>query len=80
MIGTVKGDLHDVGKNIVIMLIEAAGFNVIDLGIDVQGKAFVEAVERDKPHVLGLSAMLTTTMMEMKKVIDLLKEHNLRIR
>ena len=78
VIGTVKGDLHDVGKNIVIMLIEAAGFNVIDLGIDVQGKAFVEAVERDKPHVLGLSAMLTTTMMEMKKVIDLLKEHNLR--
>lgn len=78
VIGTVKGDLHDVGKNIVIMLIEAAGFQVVDLGIDVKEAVFIEAVREKKPVVLGMSAMLTTTMMEMKKVIDLLKEEGLR--
>jgi 5-methyltetrahydrofolate--homocysteine methyltransferase len=78
LIGTVKGDLHDVGKNIVIMLIEAAGFQVIDLGFDVSDKVFIDTVREKRPQVLGMSAMLTTTMMEMKKVIDLLKENNLR--
>ncbi len=78
VIGTVKGDLHDVGKNIVIMLIEAAGFEVVDLGIDVSGKVFAETVIEKKPQILGMSAMLTTTMMEMKNVIDLLQEQNLR--
>ncbi len=77
-IGTVKGDLHDVGKNIVIMLMEAAGFEVIDLGINISGNVFAETVREKKPQVLGMSAMLTTTMMEMKNVIDLLKEENLR--
>ncbi|MGC2692900.1 MAG: cobalamin-dependent protein, partial [Desulfobaccales bacterium] len=77
-IGTVKGDLHDVGKNIVIMLMEAAGFEVIDLGINVSQDLFAETVREKKPQVLGMSAMLTTTMMEMKKVIDLLQEENLR--
>ncbi len=78
VIGTVKGDLHDVGKNIVIMLMEAAGFEVVDLGIDISGKMFAETVREKKPQVLGMSAMLTTTMMEMEKVIDLLQEENLR--
>jgi 5-methyltetrahydrofolate--homocysteine methyltransferase len=78
VIGTVKGDLHDVGKNIVILLMEAAGFEVIDLGINVSKETFIETVKQKKPHVLGLSAMLSTTMMEMKVVIDFLKEQNLR--
>lgn len=78
VIGTVKGDLHDVGKNIVIMLLETAGFEVLDLGIDIPGDKFVEAVRQKKPDVLGMSAMLTTTMMECKKVIKLLADENLR--
>jgi 5-methyltetrahydrofolate--homocysteine methyltransferase len=60
------------------MLIEAAGFQVIDLGFDVSDKVFIDTVREKRPQVLGMSAMLTTTMMEMKKVIDLLKENNLR--
>ncbi|MEN6437061.1 MAG: corrinoid protein [Syntrophobacter sp.] len=78
VIGTVKGDLHDVGKNIVIILMEGAGFDVIDLGMDVSEKTFIETVKEKKPQALGMSAMLTTTMQEMKKVIDLLKEEGLR--
>jgi 5-methyltetrahydrofolate--homocysteine methyltransferase len=78
VIGTVKGDLHDVGKNILIMLIEAAGFEVIDLGIDVADTVFTDIVKNKHPHVIGMSAMLTTTMMEMKKVIDQLKSLSLR--
>ncbi len=78
IIGTVKGDLHDVGKNIVIMLLETAGFEVIDLGIDISGEKFAQAVREKKPDVLGMSAMLTTTMMECKKVINLLEQENLR--
>jgi 5-methyltetrahydrofolate--homocysteine methyltransferase len=78
VIGTVKGDLHDVGKNIVIILMEGAGFEVIDLGMDVSEKTFIETVREKKPNALGMSAMLTTTMMEMKKVIDLLKQEGLR--
>lgn len=78
IIGTVKGDLHDVGKNIVIMLLETAGFEVIDLGIDISDEKFAQAVREKKPDVLGMSAMLTTTMMECKKVINLLERENLR--
>jgi 5-methyltetrahydrofolate--homocysteine methyltransferase len=78
VIGTVKSDLHDVGKNIVVILLEGAGFEVIDLGMDVSERTFIETVREKKPHALGMSAMLTTTMMEMKKVIDLLKEEGLR--
>lgn len=78
IIGTVKGDLHDVGKNIVIMLLETAGFEVLDLGIDISEDKFVEAVKEKKPDVLGMSAMLTTTMMECKKVISALVQENLR--
>jgi 5-methyltetrahydrofolate--homocysteine methyltransferase len=78
VIGTVKGDLHDVGKNIVIILMEAAGYEVIDLGMDVSAKTFIETVKDQQPQVLGMSAMLTTTMMEMKNVIESLKAENLR--
>jgi 5-methyltetrahydrofolate--homocysteine methyltransferase len=78
VIGTVKGDYHDVGKNIVIMLMEAAGYEVIDLGMDVSEVTFIDTIKEKKPDVMGMSAMLTTTMMEMKKVIDLLNEKNLR--
>jgi 5-methyltetrahydrofolate--homocysteine methyltransferase len=79
-IGTVKGDLHNVGKNILIMLIEAAGLEVIYLGTNVADKVFTDIVKTKQPHVIGLSAMLTTTMMEMKKVIDQLKALSLRER
>jgi len=78
VIGTVKGDLHDVGKNIVILLTEAAGFEVVDLGIDVPKEKFLETVKQRQPDILGMSAMLTTTMMEMKNVIDFLSEKGFR--
>ena len=78
VIGTVSGDLHDIGKNIVAMMLEAAGFEVIDLGADVPKERFVEAVRSDKPDILGMSALLTVTMVEMKNVIEALKEAGLR--
>lgn len=78
VIGTVKGDLHDIGKNLVVMILESGGFKVIDLGIDVPPEAFVEAVKEHKPQVLGLSALLTTTMIYMKDTIDALKGAGLR--
>jgi 5-methyltetrahydrofolate--homocysteine methyltransferase len=70
IVGTVKGDLHDIGKNLVGMLMEGAGFQVIDLGIDVPSEKFVEAVKSQKPNVIGLSALLTTTMPKMKEVVE----------
>ena len=76
--GTVKGDLHDIGKNLVSMLMEGAGFQVIDLGIDVPSEKFVEAVRIQRPNLLGLSALLTTTMPRMKEVIESLVEAGLR--
>ncbi|MGZ3598026.1 MAG: cobalamin-dependent protein, partial [Syntrophales bacterium] len=69
LMGTVKGDLHDIGKNLVIMMLEGAGFKVIDLGIDLSVEKVVEKVRELKPDVLGLSALLTTTMPEMQNVI-----------
>jgi len=78
LMGTVKGDLHDVGKNLVIMMLEAAGFHVIDLGVDVSRENFVQQVQEVKPDILGLSALLTTTMPEMKNVIEALEEKRLR--
>jgi len=78
VIGTVKGDIHDIGKNIVIMMLQAAGFEVIDLGVDVSAEKFVDAVASKKPDIIGLSALLTSTIYEMKNVIDALKEKNLR--
>jgi len=70
LIGTVKGDIHDIGKNIVVSLMEAHGFKVVDLGVDVPTSAFLEAVNMHRPDILGLSALLTTTMLEMKNVIS----------
>jgi 5-methyltetrahydrofolate--homocysteine methyltransferase len=78
IVGTVKGDLHDIGKNLVGMLMEGAGFQVIDLGIDVPSEKFVEAVKSQKPNVIGLSALLTTTMPKMKEVVESLVEAGIR--
>jgi 5-methyltetrahydrofolate--homocysteine methyltransferase len=78
LMGTVKGDLHDIGKNLVIMMLEGAGFQVTDLGVDVTVESVVEKVREVQPDVLGLSALLTTTMPEMKRVIDELKSKGLR--
>ncbi len=78
LMGTVKGDMHDIGKNLVIMILEGAGFNVIDLGVDMSVEMFTQKVEEIKPDILGLSALLTTTMAEMKNVIKALEEKGLR--
>lgn len=78
LMGTVQGDLHDIGKNIVIMMMEASGFRVIDLGIDVAAEVFVEKIKEHKPDVLGLSSLLTTTMGEIKNVLTLLEKAKIR--
>lgn len=78
VLGTVKGDLHDIGKNLVGMLMEGAGYQVIDLGIDIPSGKFIEAVKSNKPNILGLSALLTTTMPKMKEVIESLMEAGIR--
>jgi len=78
VIGTVKGDIHDIGKNLVAMMLEGAGFEVINLGINTDAEKFIAALEEHKPDILGMSALLTTTMPYMKVVIDSLKERNIR--
>ncbi len=78
VIGTVQGDLHDIGKNLVKMMLEGAGFETIDLGIDVRLDAFVDAVREHQPNLLGMSALLTTTMVQMKTIIEALEEAGLR--
>ncbi len=78
VLGTVEGDLHDIGKNLVAMMFEGAGFRVIDLGVDVKAEQFSEAIEAHQPQLLGLSALLTTTMPAMEKIIEHLKERGLR--
>lgn len=78
VIGTVKGDLHDIGKNLVVMMLEGAGYQVIDLGIDVDAEKFVESVKTYNPHILGMSALLTTTMPYMKVTIEALEKAGLR--
>jgi len=75
---TVKGDMHDMGKNLVIMMLEGAGYDVIDLGVDLTVEKLIQQVEEIKPDVLGLSALLTTTMPEMKNVIGTLESKRLR--
>ncbi len=74
VLGTVKGDLHDIGKNIVKIVAEGSGFEVIDLGVDVPKEKYLAAVREHKPQILALSALLTTTMLEMKGVIEALRE------
>ncbi len=78
VIGTVKGDIHDIGKNFVSMMMEGAGFEVVDLGINNSVEKYLEAMEREKPDILGMSALLTTTMPYMKVVIDTMKEKGIR--
>ncbi len=77
-IGTVKGDLHDIGKNLVKMMLEGGGFEVIDLGTDVSVDKFVEAVKVDQPDIVGMSALLTTTMVNMPEVVKALEAAGLR--
>ena len=78
VIGTVKGDIHDIGKNLVAMMWEGAGINVIDLGINTDADNFIQALEENNADILGMSALLTTTMPYMKVVINTLKERDLR--
>ena len=78
VIGTVKGDIHDIGKNLVSMMMEGAGFDVIDLGINNPVETYLEALEEHKPDILGMSALLTTTMPYMKIVIETMKEKGIR--
>jgi corrinoid protein of di/trimethylamine methyltransferase len=78
VMATVKGDLHDIGKNLVTMMMEGAGFKVIDLGVDVKIENLLETLKGEKAEILGLSALLTTTMPEMQNVIEALQEAGLR--
>ncbi len=78
VIGTVQGDLHDIGKNLVASMLEGGGFQVVDLGVDVSAQKFVEAVKEQDGTILGLSALLTTTMTQMKVVIEALKTAGIR--
>ena len=78
VIGTVKGDIHDIGKNLVSMMMEGAGFNVINLGINTAVDTFLDAIREHKPDILGMSAMLTTTMPYMAVVIEALEQEGLR--
>jgi methylmalonyl-CoA mutase cobalamin-binding domain/chain len=78
VIGTVKGDIHDIGKNLVAMMMEGAGFEVVDMGINNPVEAYLEALEREQPDILGMSALLTTTMPYMKVVIDAMVAQGIR--
>jgi methylmalonyl-CoA mutase cobalamin-binding domain/chain len=78
VVGTVKGDIHDIGKNLVAMMMEGAGFEVIDLGINTDAEKFIAALEEHQPDILGMSALLTTTMPYMKVVVDTMKERGIR--
>ncbi|MGD8631928.1 MAG: B12-binding domain-containing protein [Anaerolineales bacterium] len=78
VIGTVKGDIHDIGKNLVSMMLEGAGFDVFDLGINTDADAYLQAIEEHNPDILGMSALLTTTMPYMRTVIGALKEKGIR--
>jgi len=77
ILGTVKGDIHDIGKNLVAIMMSGSGLEVMDLGIDIPVGKFLAAVEEHKPQILGLSALLTTTMLEMQKVIDAVRKSDL---
>jgi 5-methyltetrahydrofolate--homocysteine methyltransferase len=78
VIGTVRGDLHDIGKNIVMTLLKAANFDVVDLGVDVSAEQFVEAVKKNSPDIVAMSALLTTTMIEMEGIVKELKKAGLK--
>lgn len=78
VIGTVKGDIHDIGKNLVGMMMEGAGFDVVDLGINIDADVYMAAIDEHRPDIIGMSALLTTTMPYMKVVIDEMKERGVR--
>ena len=78
VIGTVEGDLHDIGKNLVSMMLQGSGFNVVDLGTNVKPQDFVEAAKSNKAHIVGMSALLTTTMPKMEETVRALKESGIR--
>ncbi|MEM1515570.1 MAG: cobalamin-dependent protein [Candidatus Bathyarchaeia archaeon] len=78
VIGTVEGDIHDIGKNIAIALLESAGFEVLDLGVDVPAEKFVEAIKNFQPEIVGMSGLLTVAIESMKKVVEKIKETSLR--
>jgi len=78
VIGTVKGDLHDIGKNLVSMMLEGAGFEMVDLGTDVSPEKFLQAIQQHQPDIVGMSALLTTTMSNMEKTLQHLKENQVR--
>jgi len=78
IIGTVKGDLHDIGKNLVAMMMEGAGFEIIDLGIDVPAEKFIQALKDNQPQIVGMSALLTTTMVQIRENIKALNEAGVR--
>ena len=77
--GIVKGDLHDIGKNLVCMMLERAGYKVIELGVNVEAEKFVQAIEEHKPQIVGFSAILTTTMPSIKNTIALLKAYPVKV-
>jgi 5-methyltetrahydrofolate--homocysteine methyltransferase len=78
VIGTVKGDLHDIGKNVVVTLLKAANFEIVDLGVDVSAEQYVEAVKQNSPDIVAMSALLTTTMIEMEGIVKLLQKEGLK--
>ncbi|MCK4356478.1 corrinoid protein [Candidatus Bipolaricaulota bacterium] len=78
MIGTVEGDLHDIGKDLVAMMLEGAGFEIVNLGAEITAEEFVKAAKEHEPDIVGMSALLTTTMIHMPEVIDALKQAGLR--
>jgi 5-methyltetrahydrofolate--homocysteine methyltransferase len=78
VIGTVKGDLHDIGKNLVSMMLEGSGFQIFDLGTDVSPEKFLDAINTHKPDIVGMSALLTTTMVNMEKTMQFLEENGVR--
>jgi 5-methyltetrahydrofolate--homocysteine methyltransferase len=80
VIGTVKGDLHDIGKNLVAMMMQGAGIDVMDLGIDIPPEKFIEVIEKHQPQIMGMSALLTSTIGEMKTTIGALEEAGVRDR
>jgi 5-methyltetrahydrofolate--homocysteine methyltransferase len=79
-IGTVQGDLHDIGKNLVVMMLKGAGFEVVDLGVDVSAQKFVDKIKEVQPAVIGMSALLTTTMPSMEKTIQAIKAAGLKVK
>ena len=80
LIGTVKGDLHDIGKNLVAMLLESAGYTVVNLGNDIAPEKFVEMAKLEKPDIVGMSSLLTTSMPQMKSTVELVKKEGLSVK